>query len=226
MKYEKIVEGRFISRPNRFVAQVDIDGTVHTVHVKNTGRCKELLTENANVLLEESSNKNRKTKYDLVAVYKNNRLINMDSMAPNKVFGEFIKKGNLFSNVTLIKPEYKFQNSRLDFYVEANGEKHLIEVKGVTLEQNNIVMFPDAPTQRGIKHIEELISATLQGYKAHIVFVIQMKDVNYFTPNKLTHQAFAQALVKANKAGVEILAFDCNVTHTTLDINNKVKIIL
>jgi len=226
MEYKNIVQGNFISRPNRFIAQVKIHETEHTVHVKNTGRCRELLTPDATVWLEESDNPNRKTKYDLITVSKNGRLVNMDSQAPNKVFKEYLEKGLLFDNISLLKPEYKFGNSRVDFYVEYDGKRALIEVKGVTLENNNVVLFPDAPTERGVKHIYELISATKQGYESYIAFVIQMADVDYFTPNVATHPEFAQALIEAEKAGVKILAFDCNVTERTLDIKDNVKVIL
>ena len=167
MKYKNIHKGIFKSRPNRFIAQVEIDGVNTTVHVKNTGRCKELLTENATVFLEKSDNPLRKTQYDLVAVYKGDRLINMDSQAPNIVFGEFLKKNILIKNTTQIKPEHKFNNSRFDFYVEADNRKIFLEVKGVTLEENNVVMFPDAPTERGLKHICELIEAHKQGYETY-----------------------------------------------------------
>lgn len=219
-----MVEGAFLSRPNRFIAQVEIDGTEHTVHVKNTGRCRELLVPKAQVFLEESQNPNRKTKYDLITVRKNDRLINMDSQAPNVVFKEYLESGQLFDNITLIKPEYKFGNSRVDFYVECDKRKILIEVKGVTLERDNIVLFPDAPTERGLKHIYELISAVNQGYETYIVFVIQMADVEYFTPNYETHLEFAQGLIEAEKSGVKILALDCNVSESTLNIKDTVEV--
>lgn len=226
MKYKNIVQGKFISRPNRFIAQAEINGTEHTVHVKNTGRCRELLTPDATIWLEESSNPNRKTKYDLITVSKNGRLINMDSQAPNAVFREYLEKEILFENITLIKPEYKFGNSRVDFYVEYSNKKALIEVKGVTLEKDNVVLFPDAPTERGVKHIYELISATEQGYESYIVFIIQMADVDYFTPNTETHPEFAQGLKDAETAGVKILAFDCNVTENSLTVKNYVPVVL
>lgn len=223
MKYEKIVAGKFIKRPNRFIAYVEINGKEEIVHVKNTGRCKELLTENADVLCKDSSNNpNRKTKYDLVAVYKGNRLINMDSQAPNKVFGEYLNDGKFTEGLTLIKPEYTYNSSRIDFYCEKGDEKHLIEVKGVTLEDDGVVLFPDAPTQRGVKHINELIEAQNQGYHCTIAFVIQMDNVKYFTPNRITHSEFADALIMAEKAGVEILCLDCRVTKDTLEIKNRV----
>lgn len=224
MKYNKIYKGKFIKRPNRFIAFVEIEGKEEIVHVKNTGRCKELLTENATVICEKNDNPNRKTKYDLIAVYKGNRLINMDSQSPNKVFFEYLKSGKYVDNLTYIKPEYTYGNSRIDFYCEKdNDEKYLIEVKGVTLENDGIVAFPDAPTERGIKHIEELIKAQEKGYHSTIAFVIQMSDVKYFTPNKETHKAFAEVLSKAEKSGVEILCVDCNVTENSLEINNRVK---
>ena len=224
MKYKNIIEGTFISRPNRFIAKVEIDNKEQTVHVKNTGRCRELLIPGAKVFLEESDNPNRKTKYDLITVSKNGRLINMDSQAPNAVFKEYLENGFLFENTSLIKPEYKFGNSRVDFYVECENRKILIEVKGVTLEKDNVVLFPDAPTLRGVKHIYELISAVKQGYEAYIVFIIQMSDVKYFTPNVNTHPEFAQGLFDAEKSGVKILAFDCNVTESTLDVKSTVEV--
>ena len=226
MKYNDIHKGRFISRPNRFIANVEIEGKVNIVHVKNTGRCKELLTDNACVLLEKSSNPARKTLYDLVSVYKGKRLVNMDSQAPNRVFQEHLENGRMFQNISFIKPECKFNNSRFDFYVEAENRKIFMEVKGVTLEKNNIVLFPDAPTERGLKHIYELISAKEQGFEAYVVFVVQMSDVEHFTPNKETHPEFAEALKVAEKSGVNIIALDCIVTENSLDINREVDVIL
>lgn len=226
MKYKNIHKGKFKNRPNRFIAEVEIDGVINTVHVKNTGRCKELLTENATVFLEKSDNPLRKTQYDLVAVYKGDRLINMDSQAPNIVFGEYLKKNELIENVTKIKPEHKFNNSRFDFYVEAENRKIFAEVKGVTLEEDNIVMFPDAPTERGLRHIQELIEACKQGYEAYCVFIVQMYNVKYFTPNVKTQPEFAQALITAQNQGVNIIAYDCIVTENSLEVNNQVKIIL
>ena len=226
MKYKNIHKGKFKNRPNRFIAEVEIDGVINTVHVKNTGRCKELLTENATVILEKSDNPLRKTQYDLVAVYKGDRLINMDSQAPNIVFGEYLKKNELIKNVTKIKPEHKFNNSRFDFYVEAENRKIFAEVKGVTLEEDNIVMFPDAPTERGLRHIQELIKACKQGYEAYCVFIVQMNNVKYFTPNVKTQPEFAQALITAQNQGVNIIAYDCIVTENSLEVNNQVKIIL
>ena len=224
MIYENIVAGNFLSRPNRFIAQVNINGINETVHVKNTGRCKELLTDNAKVLCQHFANTSRKTAYDLISVYKGDRLINMDSQAPNKVFKEFLEKNILFENIEIIKPECKYQNSRFDFYVKTADKEIFIEVKGVTLEENGVVLFPDAPTERGIKHLNELVTAKNNGYDAYVVFVVQMENVKYFTPNSKTHKAFAQALLNAKNNGVNVLCYDCKVTETTLDINNPVEV--
>lgn len=226
MIYNSMVKGKFINRPNRFIANVEINGKKEVVHVKNTGRCKELLTEGATVFCQKSNNPNRKTKYDLISVYKGERLINMDSQAPNKVFFEYLQSGKCYKDLTYIKGEYTYGDSRIDFYAENEKEKFLIEVKGVTLENDGVVMFPDAPTLRGIKHIDELIKAKESGYHTAIAFVIQMDNIKYFTPNKITHKDFADALKRAEKAGVEILCLDCIVTKDTLTIKDKVEYIL
>ncbi|MGN0143988.1 MAG: DNA/RNA nuclease SfsA [Clostridium sp.] len=219
MKYDKMTKGIFQSRPNRFIANVEINGVNEVCHVKNTGRCKELLIPGkTTVYVQESDNPNRKTKYSVIGVLKGDRKINMDSQVTNKVVHEWISKGNLFNDVTLIKPEKKYKNSRFDFYVETKTEKAFIEVKGATLEENNIVRFPDAPTERGVKHIHELCECLKEGYKAYIIFVIQMKDVLYFTPNDETHKEFGDALREAEKKGVKIIAVDCNVTEDSIDI--------
>lgn len=224
MKYKNTVKGRFINRPNRFIAQVEINGKEETVHVKNTGRCRELLIPDATVILEESANTQRKTKYDLIAVYKNDILINMDSQAPNKAAGEWLVKGGLIENPDLVKAEKIFGNSRLDFYVEKGEEKIFIEVKGVTLENNGVARFPDAPTQRGSKHLNELINAKKQGFRAVALFVIQMKGCRYFEPNSDTDPVFAETLKKAFKAGVEIIAVDCKVTESSMEIDKQVEV--
>jgi sugar fermentation stimulation protein A len=216
MTYNKIKRGVFVSRPNRFIAHVEVGGQVEICHVKNTGRCKELLIPNAAVLLAESQNPTRKTRYDLVAVYKGDRLINMDSQAPNQVMGEWLSSGGCFGRVSLVKPECFYKNSRFDFYVEADGRRIFIEVKGVTLEKDGVVLFPDAPTERGIKHLRELMDAKENGYEAYVFFVIQMEDCRYFTPNRATHAAFADALTEAAAAGVEIRAVTCRVTEDSL----------
>ncbi|MBE6782944.1 MAG: DNA/RNA nuclease SfsA [Ruminococcaceae bacterium] len=222
MKYEKIVKGIFLMRPNRFIAKVLVDGKEETVHVKNTGRCRELLTENAEVFLSLSSNPARKTKYDLVAVKKGSKLINMDSQIPNDVAEEWLKKGNLFSADAVIRREVTRGKSRFDFYIEDGERKIFLEVKGVTLENDGIAMFPDAPTERGVKHINELVSLKNQGYEAFVLFVIQMEEVTGFKPNDITHKAFGDALREAEKAGVTIVVVNCRVTETSIDILDEI----
>ena len=224
MKYENIVRGEFLSRPNRFIAQVIINGKEETVHVKNTGRCRELLTDRAEVYLTQSSKAARKTKYDLVAVRKGEKLINMDSQIPNDVVEEWLKKGNLFSENACIVREKMVGNSRFDFYIEDGEKKIFLEVKGVTLENDNVAMFPDAPTERGVKHINELISLKNEGYDTYILFVIQMKGVVLFKPNDFTHRAFGDALRKAGHAGVKILAVSCDVTEDSIEISEEVEV--
>lgn len=224
MKYENVCEARFISRPNRFIARVLLNGEDITVHVKNTGRCRELLTDNARVILEKSSNLNRKTQYDLIAVYKGDTLINMDSQSPNKAVYEWLKAGGYLENPTLIKPESTFGKSRLDFYIENENEKAYIEVKGVTLEDNGAARFPDAPTQRGKKHLSELINAHNQGYKTAVVFVIQMKGCHRFEPNYATDKPFADELKRACENGVEIIAVDCKVQPDSMIIDEKIEV--
>jgi len=224
MKYNNIVEGRFESRPNRFIAYVAMNGQREKVHVKNTGRCRELLTEQATVYLEKSDNAERSTAYDLVAVRKGKRLVNMDSQAPNKAVGEWLLTGELFPDVTEVKPEKTYGNSRFDFYVEAGERKIFVEVKGVTLERDDVVLFPDAPSERAVKHVYELIKAVKEGYEAYIMLVIQMKDVEYFVPNAEMHPEFAKALLDARRAGVKILAYDCEVTATAMNIRKPVPV--
>lgn len=226
MKYERIKVGTFVERPNRFIAYVNIAGRKETVHVKNTGRCRELLIPGATVYVQESDNPNRKTKWDLIGVKKGNRMINMDSQITNAVVKEWIEKGNLFANSSLIKPETTYGQSRFDLYVEEGERKAFIEVKGVTLEEDGIVRFPDAPTERGVKHVEELCHAVSEGYEAYVIFVIQMDKVSYFTPNERTHKAFGDALRKAKKAGVHILAYDCKVKKDSISLYKEVPVIL
>jgi len=227
MKYNKIITAKFIERPNRFIAYVDIAGERTKVHVKNTGRCKELLRDNAEVYLEQSGNPDRATAYDLVAVDKDGRLINMDSNAPNRVVDEWLKSGGLYQDISLVRPETVFGNSRFDFYVEnAAGDKAFIEVKGVTLENDNTAAFPDAPSERAVKHVEELIEAHEQGYDAYLIFVIQMKDILHIEPNWRTQPAFGEALKRARRAGVHLLAYDCLVEKDSMMINEKVPVVL
>lgn len=224
MEYKNTVKGIFKNRPNRFIANVIINGKEETVHVKNTGRCKELLIEGVTVILEESDNTNRKTKYSLISVYKGEKLINMDSQSPNSVFAEALIDGKIkeIGSVDFLKREVKYNNSRFDIYYEKNNKKGFIEVKGVTLEENGVVMFPDAPTERGTKHILELIEAKKEGYDVGIAFVVQMKDVKYFTPNKERDKKFYDALYKAYKEGVNIYVYDCIVTENSITLDKKV----
>lgn len=222
MVYQKISEGRFVSRPNRFIAHVELDGEVQVCHVKNTGRCRELLVPGCRVWLEGSGNPARKTKYDLVAVEKMTPagplMINMDAQAPNKVFGEWAAAGGLGFVPDLLRPEKQFGGSRFDFYYEHGAQRGFWEVKGVTLEEGGTARFPDAPTQRGVKHLEELVRAREEGYAAGVCFVIQMEGMKWMEPNDATHPAFGDALRRAAQAGVEVLAVECAVTPDTLEI--------
>ena len=224
MIYSDTCTGIFLSRPNRFIAHAEVDGNQIVSHVKNTGRCKELLIPGAKVILQASGRSCRKTGYDLIAVWRGPRLINIDSQAPNKVFLEYLKAGRYIEGVTHIKPEAKYGSSRFDFYVEAGQRKALIEVKGVTLEENGVVLFPDAPTQRGVKHLRELAACIQEGYEGHIIFVVQMNDVRYFVPNIKTHPAFAEALAEAANAGVSVSALDCAVTENSLTIGKSIPV--
>lgn len=226
MKYERIRAGRFIKRPNRFIAHVEIDGQEEIVHVKNTGRCAELLQSGAAVYLQKTDNPERKTKWDLISVEKGERVVNMDSQIPNTLVYEFIKNGKLFPDVKVVKPESTYRNSRFDVYVEYADKKAFIEVKGVTLENDGVAAFPDAPSERAVKHVEELVQATKEGYEAYVFFVIQMKDVDYFTPNRKTHLAFAEALANASKEGVNVLAYECEVESDYIEITKSVPVVL
>lgn len=227
MKYNEIIPAKFIERPNRFIAYVDIAGERTKVHVKNTGRCRELLKEQAQVYLEKSDNPNRSTAYDLVAVRKDGRMVNMDSGAPNKVVEEWLRAGGLFQDISLVRPETVFGNSRFDFYVEsASGTKAFIEVKGVTLENDQVAAFPDAPSERAVKHVEELIEAHKQGYDAYLIFVVQMKDVKYVEPNRKTQPAFGEAIQNARNAGVRLLAYDCIVDEDSLRIDEEIPVVV
>ena len=215
MKYNNTICGKFHSRPNRFIAKVWIDGKLETVHVKNTGRCKELLLPDSDVILEISDNPNRKTKYDLIAVYKEGfGLINMDSQAPNKVALEWLKK----QSYDYVKPEYTYGDSRIDFYMEKGEEKYLMEVKGCTLEIDGVGYFPDAPTERGVKHLRELTKAVGQGFHCMIAFVIQMEGIDRVLPNVETHPEFGTAMEDAVKAGVQVSFLCCKVEEDSLEI--------
>ncbi len=224
MTYKNINKAVFIDRPNRFIARCEINEQVETVHVKNTGRCKELLIPGTTVFLEKFNAQTRKTNYDLISVIKGNRIINIDSQAPNKIFLEWAKSGRFLPDILLIKPEYRFLNSRFDFYIETPFKKIFIEIKGATLENNGVVMFPDAPTQRGLKHISELIEVKKKGYEAYIIFVIQMENAKYFMPNYITHKAFADKLKECDDNGVNVAAFDTIVTEKSIVLNNEVEV--
>ena len=225
MKYENMVSGRFLCRPNRFIAHVEIEGNIETVHVKNTGRCRELLPEGALVWCQKCGNPNRKTQYDLICVQKGDRLINMDSQAPNIAVGQWLKSGN-FGDVTQVRPEVKFENSRFDFSFQKNGKPCFMEVKGVTLENDGVCAFPDAPTARGAKHLRELIRAVEAGYQAYVLFVIQMSDVQYLHPNDATDPDFSEALRQAARSGVEVVAMDCVITPESMELRKTVPVCL
>ncbi len=215
MRYDNITRAVFLKRPNRFIAEVDIDGHRETVHVKNTGRCKELLIPGCEVWLTAPGTPNRKTKYDLVAVRKDNGILfNIDSQAPNKVVKEWLDE----QDYNKVIPEYTYGDSRIDFYMERGGESYLMEVKGCTLEVDGIGYFPDAPTERGIKHLRELTAAVKNGYKAILAFVIQMDGVSVVKPNISTHAEFGTAMDEAISAGVEVLFLKCHVEPHTLVI--------
>ena len=225
MHYPNMVPGVFLSRPNRFIAHIEIDGQVETVHVKNTGRCRELLPVGAEVWCQKSDNPNRKTKYDLITVRKGDRLINMDSQAPNATAKEWLLSGGL-GRLSELKAEYTHGDSRFDFSFIKDGRLCFLEVKGVTLEEDGVVRFPDAPTERGVKHLKELQAAAAAGFGAHAVFVIQMEDVERFEPNDRTHAAVGQALREAAQNGVQVHAFWCRVTADSLSIGGQVPVVL
>jgi len=222
--YHGITQGRFLCRPNRFVAEVEIGGERCRCHVKNTGRCRELLVEGARVILQCAGESIRKTRYDLIAVEKDGMLINIDSQAPNRVLGEWARESGFFGELTHIRPECTYHSSRFDFYLEAGERRIFAEVKGVTLEQDGIVLFPDAPTERGIKHIRELIEAAREGYEAYLFFVVQMERCHLFMPNRATHPAFADMLAEAAEQGVSIHALCCRVTEDSLNILDEIPI--
>lgn len=218
MRYNNTVKGIFVDRPNRFTANVKINNQINTVHVKNTGRCRELLIPGSEVILERADNPDRKTKYDLVAVYsKHAGLVNIDSQAPNKVVKEWLME----KGISLIKPEYSYGKSRLDFYFEKNDSRCLVEVKGVTLIKNGSAYFPDAPTQRGIKHLNELENAVKKGFKCYAAFVIQAEGIDNIYPNMETHPEFGEALKNANNAGVKVLSLGCRVSERELHIDRE-----
>lgn len=229
MKYNRVIPGVFLKRPNRFIAHVCIHGEEEVCHVKNTGRCKELLVSGCTVYCAVSDNPNRKTKFDLIAVEKkvesSTLLINMDSQAPNAAVKEWLASGaSPFGQIDMLKPECSHGNSRFDFYLECNKRKIFIEVKGVTLEDDGVVLFPDAPTERGVKHVHELIQCHGEGYETYILFVVQMERARYFTPNRKTHPQFADALYEAKQAGVELLAYMCTVSPDEMKMDKPLEI--
>lgn len=224
MQYSDIHKAVFLERPNRFIAHCTVDGMLETVHVKNTGRCRELLVPGATVYLEKSSNPNRKTAYDLVTVETPFGLVNMDAAAPNQVAGELLRAGAILSSPTLVQPEVRFGASRLDFYAENDRQRLFVEVKGVTLRQGEWAVFPDAPTVRGAKHMGELVQAVAQGYRAIALLIVQMGGCTAFRPNRETDPAFCRALRDARAAGVEVRAVDCRVTPDTVTANRELPV--
>lgn len=224
MKYDKIRFGIFLSRPNRFIAHVDLDGHEEICHVKNTGRCRELLLPGVPLILEDCQRPGRKTRYDVIAVKKGERWINMDSQVPNQAAAEWIPVSGLFSEKAVVKREQNYGNSRFDLYIEDGERRAFIEVKGVTLEEEGIARFPDAPTLRGVKHLEELCAARAHGYEAYVLFVIQMKGITMFQPNWNTHPEFGETLRRAQERGVKILAYDCVITEDSIVIDQPVPI--
>ncbi len=228
MNYHAMSKAVFLARPNRFIAHVDLEGAEVVCHVKNTGRCRELLIPGCTVYIQKSDNPNRKTAYDLIAVDKQTPdgvlLVNMDAQAPNQIFREWAEEGQFRKDLTLLKSEKTFGNSRFDFYWESSKSRGFVEVKGCTLEENGICRFPDAPTERGVKHILELISAKKQGYEAAICIVVQMEGMQYFQPNDTTHLAFGDALRQAEKVGVEVFALGCHVTPESLVFGQQIPV--
>lgn len=224
MKYNNIVEGRFIERINRFIAKVEVEKKEVLCHVKNTGRCRELFVTGVKVYLEKNTNPKRKTAYSLISVEKDRALVNVDSQAPNKMVKEWLEKTE--HGIVTLKPETVFGDSRFDFYLETDKKKEWIEVKGVTLVEDGIALFPDAPTERGVKHIEELCRAVEEGYQARLIFVIQRKDAQLFKPHRERHSAFAEALAKAAEKGVTIAAYDSIITETEAYVREKIEVSL
>ena len=224
MRYGEILPAVFLSRPNRFIAHVLVEGEEVVCHVKNTGRCRELLRPEARVWLEKGTNPKRKTAYDLVTVEMGRRLVNMDAQAPNKIFGEWALR--LEAGIRSVRPEVAFGDSRLDFLLETEQGRHYVEVKGVTLEEGGHVFFPDAPTERGVRHLHTLMRAVEQGHRATVFFVVQMADVLDFSPNDSTDPAFGQALRQAAAAGVQVLAFTCQVTPEEVTMDRQIPVIL
>ena len=224
MIYENILPAIFVDRPNRFIAHVELNGRLEVCHVKNTGRCRELLIPGCRVYVQHQPSPTRKTAYDLIAVEKGERLLNMDANAPNRVFNEYVRAGRFLRGWSVIRPETTHGDSRFDFYLESPGHRLFAEVKGVTLEDDGVMRFPDAPTERGVKHLEGLARCIQEGYEAWAVFVIQTEDVRWMEPNRRTHPAFADAMRQAAQAGVHLLALDCHTEPDRLEIRRPVEI--
>lgn len=224
MIYENILPAIFVDRPNRFIAHVELNGRLEVCHVKNTGRCRELLISGCRVYVQHQPSPTRKTAYDLIAVEKGERLLNMDANAPNRIFGEYVRAGRFLRGWSVIRPETTHGDSRFDFYLESPGHRLFAEVKGVTLEDDGVMRFPDAPTERGVKHLEGLARCVQEGYEAWAVFVIQTENVRWMEPNRRTHPAFADALRQAAQAGVHLLALDCHTEPDRLEICRPVEI--
>lgn len=224
MIYENILPAIFVDRPNRFIAHVELNGRLEVCHVKNTGRCRELLIPGCRVYVQHQPSPTRKTAYDLIAVEKGERLLNMDANAPNRVFNEYVRAGRFLRGWSVIRPETTHGDSRFDFYLESPGHRLFAEVKGVTLEDDGVMRFPDAPTERGVKHLEGLARCVQEGYEAWAVFVIQTEDVRWMEPNRRTHPAFADAMRQAAQAGVHLLALDCHTKPDRLEIRRPVEI--
>lgn len=224
MIYENILPAVFVDRPNRFIAHVELNGRLEVCHVKNTGRCRELLIPGCRVYVQHQPSPTRKTAYDLIAVEKGERLLNMDANAPNRIFGEYVRAGRFLRGWSVIRPEMTHGDSRFDFYLESPGHRLFAEVKGVTLEDDGVMRFPDAPTERGVKHLEGLARCVQEGYEAWAVFVIQTENVRWMEPNRRTHPAFADALRQAAQAGVHLLALDCHTEPDRLEIRRPVEI--
>ena len=222
VRYGNTVRGTFVSRPNRFIAKVLVEGKEETVHVKNTGRCREILVPGTQVVLEDSRNPSRKTRYDLIAAYKGGNLINIDSQSPNKAFGEFITESGIFGGTPAVHPEYSHGDSRFDFYIESEGRRIFVEVKGVTREFDGVCMFPDAPTERGLKHLRGLERCVEEGYEAYLALIVQIKGMHVFVPDYETHPEFGREMERAEEMGVGVLVYDCVVTEDSMYVDSPV----
>lgn len=224
MEYSDVRPARFLSRPNRFIARIEMDGRTELCHVKNTGRCRELLLPGVPLIVQAVESSSRKTKFDLIAVQKGDRLINIDSQVPNLIFREWVKSSGHFPDLKVLKPESSYRNSRFDFYIQTESQEIMVEVKGVTLEEDGVALFPDAPTERGLKHIADLCSWIEAGHEAYMVFVIQMKNIDYFVPNYATHPEFGQALASACGRGLKVIALDCEVGYDFITARDFVEV--